>query len=157
MAMSADDRVKHVGRRDLLTLGAWGAFCASLATALIGVLRLPKPSVLPEPSLRGKVGLPGSIPEGEYRKVPGRNLFVSRGEQGVFAVSAVCTHLGCIVAPSPTGFDCPCHGSRFDAMGRVVGGPAPRGLDWLRVTKAPDGQLVVDEGETVSPGTYWKA
>ncbi len=155
--MSADDRVAQSGRRDFLTWGAWGAFCAALAAALVGVFRLPKPSVLPEPSLKGKVGLPGSIPEGEYRKVPGRNIFVSRGEQGVFAISAVCTHLGCIVAPSPTGFDCPCHGSRFDAMGRVVGGPAPRALDWLKVAKAPDGQLMVDEGETVPPGTCWKA
>ena len=87
--MSAEDRVKEVGRRDLLSLAAWGAFCASLATALIGALRLPKPSVLPEPSLKGKVGLPGAIPEGEYRKMQGRNVFVSRSEEGIFAISAV--------------------------------------------------------------------
>ena len=113
-------------------------------------------SVFPEPSLKVKVGPPGSIPELEYRKVAGRNLFVSRGEEGVFAISAVCTHLGCVVAPVPSGFHCPCHGSRFDALGRITGGPAPRGLDWLKVAKAPDGELVVDEGETVPPGTYLK-
>jgi cytochrome b6-f complex iron-sulfur subunit len=156
MAMSVDDPGKGVGRRDLLSLAAWGAFCASLATALVGAFRLPKPSVFPEPSLKVKVGPPGSIPELEYRKVSGRNLFVSRGEEGVFAISAVCTHLGCVVAPVPSGFHCPCHGSRFDALGRITGGPAPRGLDWLKVAKAPDGELVVDEGETVPPGTYLK-
>lgn len=154
--MSADDGVKGIGRRDMLSLAAWGAFGASLFAATIGMLRLPKPSVFPEPSLKVKVGPPGSVQELQYRKVPERNIFLSRGGEGVFAISAVCTHLGCVVAPSPSGFDCPCHGSRFDAIGRVVGGPAPRGLDWLKITKAPDGELVVDEGETVPPGTYLK-
>ncbi|OGP80704.1 MAG: hypothetical protein A2Z13_10660 [Deltaproteobacteria bacterium RBG_16_64_85] len=154
--MSVDDRSKALGRRDLLSLAAWGTFCTSLATALVGMFRLPKPSVIPDPSLKVKVGPPGLIPELEYRNVAGRNIFVSRGEEGVFAISAVCTHLGCIVAPVPAGFNCPCHGSRFDALGRIIGGPAPRGLDWLKVTKAPDGELVVDEGEPVPPGTYLK-
>jgi len=103
------------------------------------------------------VGPPGAFPQGEYRRIPGRNVFVARGEQGLFAVSAVCTHLGCVVAPSPTGFDCPCHGSRFDALGRVIAGPAPRGLEWFALRLAPDGQLVVDEGEPVPPGTYFRA
>ncbi|TFG60258.1 MAG: ubiquinol-cytochrome c reductase iron-sulfur subunit [Deltaproteobacteria bacterium] len=154
--MSADDGVKGIGRRDLLSLAAWGTFGASLLAATIGVLRLPKPSVFPEQSRKVKVGPPGSIQELRYRKVPERNIFLSREEKGVFAISAVCTHLGCVVAPSPTGFLCPRHGSRFDAMGRVIGGPAPRGLDWLKITKAHGGELVVDEGEAIPPGTYLK-
>jgi Rieske Fe-S protein len=60
---------------------------------------------------------------------------VRRGD-AVSAFSAVCPHLGCGVEAAGDGFACPCHGSTFDREGRVLGGPAPRGLDPLeaRVT-----------------------
>ena len=59
-----------------------------------------------------------------------------RDEGGTLhAVSAVCTHLACIVAwnPAEKSWDCPCHGSRFDTEGRVLHGPAVKDLEQKKV------------------------
>jgi Rieske Fe-S protein len=71
----------------------------------------------------------------------------------VFAVSIVCTHLGCIVKPAASGFECPCHGSRFGPTGDVLRGPAPKALPWLAITHAGGTTFVIDEGKAVEPGT----
>ena len=51
------------------------------------------------------------------------------GTDGVTAVTATCTHLGCEVRPSGEFLVCPCHGSTFATDGRVLRGPAPRALN----------------------------
>lgn len=69
---------------------------------------------------------------GKVLLVDGERVAVSRDEKGaVRAVSAVCTHMGCLVRwnGAERSWDCPCHGSRFDATGRVVHGPASRDLE----------------------------
>jgi Rieske Fe-S protein len=63
-------------------------------------------------------------------------LFQS-GEE-VYALSLVCTHLGCTVNVTADGLDCPCHGSRFDRSGRVVRGPARQPLARYTVRRAGD-------------------
>ena len=52
---------------------------------------------------------------------------------GIEALSAICPHLGCGVERYGTGYFCPCHDSKFDALGARKSGPAPRGLDRLSV------------------------
>lgn len=57
----------------------------------------------------------------------------------VVAFSAVCTHQGCIVAAAGAEFDCPCHGSRYDAAtGEVLQGPAPEPLTPIPVAVSGD-------------------
>jgi glycine/D-amino acid oxidase-like deaminating enzyme/nitrite reductase/ring-hydroxylating ferredoxin subunit len=70
--------------------------------------------------------------EGAVLVVEGERVAVSRDDRGaVRAVSAVCTHMGCLVRwnGAERSWDCPCHGSRFDASGRVLDGPASRDLE----------------------------
>jgi Rieske Fe-S protein len=116
------------------------------------MLRLPKAAVLSSPSKKFRVALPEALPAGQAYVPPGRSVAIFRDSAGVWAVSTICTHLGCIVKTAPDGFECPCHGSRFTSDGSVTKGPAPRALDWLQVTTA-GGIAVVDEGALVPPGT----
>lgn len=142
-----------VGRRDFLGLAALWSAVAALAMAAVGALRLPKAAVLPSPAKRFRVTLPESLAPGDAFVPPGRAVALVRDDLGVYAVSLVCTHLGCIVQPSSEGFNCPCHGSRFAKDGAVTRGPAPVPLPWLEVVPLGGGEVLVDEGRTVPQGT----
>ena len=63
---------------------------------------------------------------------------VYRSDDGqLHARSAVCTHLGCVVQwnKAEKSWDCPCHGSRFDAFGKVIHGPASKDLEPVELKK----------------------
>lgn len=145
---------KECPRRDFLADAAFWTTAGALGFATLGIARMPKPGVLPGKSAAVKIGPPGDYPvSSELARVPGLNLYVGHDADGFWAVSAICTHLGCIVAATPDGFSCPCHGSRFSKQGRVMQGPAPSPLAWYEVALAPDGQLVVNTTRTVPVGT----
>lgn len=143
-------------RRDFLGLASIGSALAALAFATIGMIRLPKAAVLSSPSKKFRVDLPESLAPGQAYVPPGRSVALFRDAGGVYAVSLVCTHLGCIVKSQADGFECPCHGSRFQSDGSVTKGPAPKPLPWHKVSAAGGG-FVVDEDVTVPPGTKVKA
>ncbi|PKV82885.1 FAD-dependent oxidoreductase [Streptomyces sp. TLI_146] len=76
---------------------------------------------------------PGS---GAVVRIDGERCAVYRDERGeAHALSARCTHLGCLVAfnSAEHTWECPCHGSRFDTDGKVVQGPATRPLGRRKV------------------------
>ncbi len=144
---SGDD----MSRRDFLGKLAVGSLLGAGSMAFIGVIQLPLPKVLNEPPSVFKVGYPSDFQLNTYKTIPARNVFVLRDAVGFRALSATCTHLGCVVSAVDWGFSCPCHGSRFDKQGHVTGGPAPKALEWFRVSSSPDGQLTVDVNNKVRP------
>lgn len=155
--MSSRLEPEPIPRRDFLGLAGLVTAAAAVLGSLHGMARLPKPRLLPEAGSRFRIGRPEQYPAGTTRVLPERNVRVVATREGVAALSLVCTHLGCIVAEAPDGFRCPCHGSRFGHDGEVRGGPAPRGLRWLEVSRAADGSLLVDSKREVKPGTYYLA
>lgn len=81
----------------------------------------------------GEVSSADAIPPGQGAILRSglKKLAVYRDPSGeVHRLSAVCTHLGCIVHWNATEstWDCPCHGGRFDARGKVINGPPNRPL-----------------------------
>jgi cytochrome b6-f complex iron-sulfur subunit len=146
---------KGVSRRNFLGLAAIGAVILSSLATLAGMLRLTKPNVHYEESKRVKIGKPGNFPVGTVKKFEDQNFFVFAGNDGLHAISSVCTHLGCLVALTESGFQCPCHGSKYNQEGKVIAGPAPRSLPWLDITRSVDGSLVVDAGKEVKKGTIF--
>lgn len=131
-------------RRDFLGLAAIWSACVTIAWALLGALRLPMPSVFPESNPRVKLGSPAQFSDVEMTPLPEHRLWVYSDAGGLYAVSAVCPHLGCVVTAEREGYFCPCHGSRFDSQGKVMTGPAPGPLKHLELFISPDGQLVVN-------------
>jgi cytochrome b6-f complex iron-sulfur subunit len=136
-----------------------GSAAVGLATAgfVVSTFRYLVPTVLYEPPSRFTVGDPVDFPPGSVTFLEDRRLFLFNGPDGFFSVSSVCTHLGCNVKRASSGFECPCHGSRFDENGRVVQGPAPAGLAWYALSLSPRGELIVDLDRTVGPDFRLKA
>ncbi|MFP5331007.1 MAG: ubiquinol-cytochrome c reductase iron-sulfur subunit [Acidimicrobiia bacterium] len=70
---------------------------------------------------------------------------------GVMALFQRCVHLGCRVpwcGPSQ-GFECPCHGSKYNSIGEYAAGPAPRNLDRFVVELNPVNELIIKTGSII--------
>ncbi len=153
-------------RRSWLDRVGLAAVVAAAASPAYMLLRSLKPDVLYEPPKRFKAGLPESFPDGATF-LEDKRVYIVREASAFYAISAVCTHLGCTVKlvnlnqpktvqsggrsfEEAREFHCPCHGSKYYGDGSNSAGPAPRPLAWHRLEVSPDdGQLVVDLGETV--------
>ncbi|MBN2045851.1 MAG: ubiquinol-cytochrome c reductase iron-sulfur subunit [Anaerolineales bacterium] len=72
-------------------------------------------------------------------------------QEGFYALSSTCTHLGCTINLGEERFDCPCHGSQFDLAGRVLKGPAASPLPGYQVRLSDDGRIVIDRRVSVPP------
>lgn len=146
-----------LNRRKFVVAAGNGAI-AIAALGSIGVtLDFLSPKVLLELPKRFVIGMLATMQPNSVTFDAEHRLIVFRDKQGYFyALSAVCTHLGCIVEWKETGIPghpegviaCPCHGSIFNKTGDVIRGPAPRSLDRFKLY-LEDNRVIVDMEETV--------
>ena len=145
---SSKGTMDRKGFLNWLTIG-WLAFVAATGGFFTSIIRFLFPNVLFEPPQSFKIGYPEEFVRGavDLRFKKEYNIWVARNDDGIYALSTVCTHLGC--TPNWLGnerkFKCPCHGSGFRFSGVNFEGPAPRPLERFMIYLADDGQIVVDK------------
>lgn len=142
-------------RRSVLTWFTGAALAGSGAISALANFVFIKPRATYGQPSRYSIGRPDDYPSGVRLSLDQHRVCVVRDGSKLAVISTVCTHLGCTVAISDTGFACPCHGSRYDQDGNVVGGPAPKSLAWYEVSLAPNGDLEVDTNAPIPQGTYY--
>jgi cytochrome b6-f complex iron-sulfur subunit len=150
-ATAAEPEPASFGRRRFLRwLAGLTVFStlALIATPIIGFLVPPRTSGT---SSGGKVAVAttADIPPGGGKVVALGNkpAIVTNTDQGLRAYSAICTHLGCVVAYNDLAgvIQCPCHDGRFNPVsGAVVSGPPPAPLSPITVSVEGD-QIFLSE------------
>jgi cytochrome b6-f complex iron-sulfur subunit len=143
----------EIGRRDFLNEAILGSLGIATVGALAVTYRYLSPNVLFEPSMTFRAGNPDLYPVNSVTYIQDQQVYIVRLDQGFYAISAVCTHLGCITQWKPEAemIACPCHGSKFKIDGTKIAGPAPRPLPHFALKLTADGELQVDKTETIKP------
>jgi cytochrome b6-f complex iron-sulfur subunit len=126
------------------------------------------PRILYEPPSAFKAGLPEEYLVGEVSEKykDDYRVWIIREAEGFYALSAICTHLGCTPRwlEVDNKFKCPCHGSGYRRSGVNFEGPAPRPLERLKISLSDDGQILIDRnikfrfenGDWIKPDAYLK-
>jgi cytochrome b6-f complex iron-sulfur subunit len=133
--------MSELSRRDFLKLARDGFLYLSGALAIGGFLRFLDHDPNPAPKTEFDLGPASNYPLDSRTLLSDPPTVLLHTESGFSALSLVCTHLGCTVEQKPDGFACPCHGSRFDANGQTLHGPAVKPLQSLRVEVTDEGNL----------------
>jgi cytochrome b6-f complex iron-sulfur subunit len=147
-----------ITRRDFLneiTLGALGI--TGLGSVAV-TYQFFSPNVLFEPPTTFRAGNPDLYPVHSVTFLQDQQVYIVRMPEGFYAISAVCTHLGCVTQWKPDAemIACPCHGSKFKSDGTKIEGPAPRPLPHFGISMTADGELLVDKLQNIKPGEVLK-
>ena len=141
----------EVSRRGFFSVlsAGWILFTGASVGLLGAMGRFLFPNVLYEPPQEFKAGFPDeyAVDQVDERFKASFGVWIVRNSEGFFALSTVCTHLGCTPnwLAADEKFKCPCHGSGFVKTGINIEGPAPRPLERYKITMAPDGQILIDK------------
>src|SRR5712692_4654746 len=143
----------EITRRDFLSEITQGALGIAGLGSVAVTYQFFSPNVLFEPSPTFRAGNPDLYPVNSVTYLQNQQVYIVRKEEGFYAVSAVCTHLGCITQwkPEANQIACPCHGSKFRIDGTKIEGPAPRPLPHFAIALTLDGELLVDKLGIVKP------
>jgi cytochrome b6-f complex iron-sulfur subunit len=130
-------------RRDVLLTGAGSAAGVALLGACGGG---DDPPASGPAAAGGALAKLADVPVGgavSAQGGDGKPVIVAQPTEGTaVAFSAICTHMGCTVAPDGKQLACPCHGSTYDTTtGKNTGGPAPRPLSEVKVS-VQNGEVV---------------
>lgn len=148
-----------VSRRYFLEIIGAGAIGLSAVGAIVLTGKYLSPNVVKEPPTKFKAGSPEEYPPGSVTLDKEQKVFIVRAKEGYFyALSAVCTHLGCITnwKAEDDIIACPCHGSKFNRDGVKIAGPAPRPLQRFAMSLDNQGKLIVDKSILVDEETVLK-
>ena len=126
----------RLNRRELLQYVWLATLGALVAKSMQMLWQIARPPVTGKSGRLFSIGSLSTLPsEGANPfEVPAGRFWLVHTPAGLLALDKVCTHLDCLLgwnAQSRT-FVCPCHGSRFDAEGDYLAGPAPRSTGSLR-------------------------
>ena len=149
--MEQDKKDGASRRESLVKIGLGSLAVAGCGAAVFGYQFL-SPNVLYEPSPIANLGKPDRFPLDSVTADPAAGIYIVHAAEGFYALTAICTHLGCFTAWKPELgiIACPCHGSKFNRRGVKVDGPAPKPLPWLKVWVSDDGDLLVDRSVIVA-------
>lgn len=135
--------MKHTSRRDFLKLSVNSLLALAGILGIGGLFRFLSYQHDEPPQTKFDIGSAHDYPINSRTVLAHIPAIIIHDNDGFQAISLECTHLGCLLEPRNFGFECPCHGSRFDPSGVVFKKPAVRNLRRLRVEKTEDGNLHV--------------
>ena len=144
-----------LSRRQFLGIAWIGSLAVLGAQTLVTLTRFLKP--VSSGGFGGQVyaGKVDEFPVDSVNRILSGRFYLVRNETGFLALWQRCTHLGCAVPYDETAgqFHCPCHGSLFNDVGEVSGGPAPRPMDTFPVI-IRDGEVWVDTSQPIERTSY---
>ena len=133
--------MKNISRRDFLKISTNSLLALSGLLGFGGLIRFLSYKADPTPPSEFDIGPEVNYPIDSRTVIAHIPAIVIHDKKALRATSLICTHLGCTVEERNFGFECPCHGSRYDPSGVVLKGPAKMNLRKLRVEKSQDGNL----------------
>ncbi|MEO0488785.1 MAG: cytochrome b6-f complex iron-sulfur subunit [Cyanobacteria bacterium P01_A01_bin.123] len=159
---SGNPDVPNLGRRQFMNLLTFGSITGTALGALYPVVKyfLPPSSGSAGGGVSAKDALGNAVKAEDFlsnngpgsrtlaQGLKGDPTYLVVTETGTlenYGINSVCTHLGCVVPwnANESKFICPCHGSQYDATGKVVRGPAPLSLALAHTEVSDDGTVIL--------------